>query len=437
MLTESLVEDDLDSVLRTKLDYFDDGYVELVYRRLRWWDSPRIREWLLEKNYKLYENRSCASGFPSDIVYPTEFVQHPPEFPYAYHDLSKRIYKKPKPLFSAHTGPRGIIGYAQDASGRHVAIKAILHDSKEKEILEYLRRECFPKSMDEFRNVLPVLDILACEGHWLAITPRWGDHPNQPFFKNIKQLYHFFRCILKGLSFLHEHRISHGDIRLENILVNHAESWNNDRLNERRQLLCDEGKLVYALFDFSHAHMFPRNISMEECRLPSGLAFAIWPELRPYDTHQGELDFDPFAFDVATLGILFCREFQHVIPVAPMLAPLLDKMTTWDVSQRFTAAEALTFLDEHVGPCTVSQDAMIWDIPRDSYPKMHGTFDRWKDLRPDFVQKWSAYRETPTPLHIRLLRKICEPNWGYWLVRLFRRLGRRIWYTPSVNYRFL
>ncbi|KAG6854746.1 hypothetical protein C0991_002460, partial [Blastosporella zonata] len=66
----------------------------------------------------------------------------------------------------------GIIGYAQDASGRHVVIKAILRDSKEKEILEYLRQECFPKSIDEFRNILPVLDILACEGHWLAITPR-------------------------------------------------------------------------------------------------------------------------------------------------------------------------------------------------------------------------------------------------------------------------
>ncbi|KAG6839029.1 hypothetical protein H0H93_006086, partial [Arthromyces matolae] len=66
----------------------------------------------------------------------------------------------------------GNVGYAQNVSGRHVAIKTILHDSKEKEVLEYLLQECFPDSIDEFRNILPVLDILAYEGHWLAITPR-------------------------------------------------------------------------------------------------------------------------------------------------------------------------------------------------------------------------------------------------------------------------
>ncbi|KAG6816525.1 hypothetical protein H0H93_007988, partial [Arthromyces matolae] len=154
-----------------------------------------------------------------------------------------------------------------------------------------------------------------------------------------------------------------------------------------------------------HAHMFPPNMPIEGCRLPSKFSFAVWPELRPYDCHQGELDFDPFAFDVAVLGIFFCREYQHLIPVAPMLAPLLDKMTTWDISQRFTASEALTFLEEHVEPCTtISQEAAIWGIERE-YPKMHGTFDRWKDLHPDFVRKWAGYRETPDPLAYSLASK--------------------------------
>ncbi|KAG6834157.1 hypothetical protein H0H93_011505, partial [Arthromyces matolae] len=156
-------EDDLDSVLRTDLDCFDDGYEDLVYRRRRWWDSPRLREWFLKRNYRLYENRTYASEFPSAIVNPSNFVEIPSEFPFAYHDPPTRAATQPR--FSAYTGERGNVGYAQDAFGRHVAIKTILSDSKEREVLEYLLKECFPESIDQFRNILPVLDILAYEGH--------------------------------------------------------------------------------------------------------------------------------------------------------------------------------------------------------------------------------------------------------------------------------
>ncbi|KAG6818877.1 hypothetical protein H0H93_000703 [Arthromyces matolae] len=283
-------EDDLDSVLRTNLECFDDGFEDLVCRRRRWWDSPRLREWLLERNYRLYENRNYALGVPSSMVNPSNFIEQSSEFPFAYHNPPTRAASQPR--FSAYTGERGNVGYAQDASGRHVSIKTVLRDSKEKEVLEYLLQECSPKSIDEFRNVLPVLDILAFEGHWLAITPRWGDQPLEPRFGNMKE----------GLSFLHENRISHGDIRYENTLVNHTSTSIEDCYNHSRGLLRAEGKLVYALFDFSHAHIFPRNIPIEACRLPSEFAFAVWPALRPHDCHQGELDFDPFAFDVAVLA---------------------------------------------------------------------------------------------------------------------------------------
>ncbi|KAG6887223.1 hypothetical protein C0995_000300, partial [Termitomyces sp. Mi166 len=66
-----------------------------------------------------------------------------------------------------------IVGYALDSQGRHVAIKAILFGSEEHRILKHLQNQGVPTSMDDFQNVIPIFDILPCEGHWLAIMPRF------------------------------------------------------------------------------------------------------------------------------------------------------------------------------------------------------------------------------------------------------------------------
>ncbi|KAG6807496.1 hypothetical protein H0H93_001543, partial [Arthromyces matolae] len=89
------------------------------------------------------------------------------------------------------------------------------------------------------------------------------------------------------------------------------------------------------------------------------------PGYTPLDTCQGEFDFDPFAWDVGSMGLVFCFYYdvgpstvtyslwllmdvlnQHLTVPAPMLAPLFDKMVTRDVTKRFTAQQALSFLEE-------------------------------------------------------------------------------------------
>ncbi|KAG6846873.1 hypothetical protein H0H93_011338, partial [Arthromyces matolae] len=70
----------------------------------------------------------------------------------------------------------GIICYAQDTQGRHVAIKAVVDGSEELRILKYLRTQPIASSIEEFHHVIPILDILPCEGHWLAVMPRSAHH---------------------------------------------------------------------------------------------------------------------------------------------------------------------------------------------------------------------------------------------------------------------
>ncbi|KAG6823901.1 hypothetical protein H0H92_008668, partial [Tricholoma furcatifolium] len=187
-------------------------------------------------------------------------------------------------MFWAITGDRRTVNYAHDVQGRHFAIKAILDGSEEFRILRYLKTQGFSSSVDKFSNVIPVLDLLPCEGHWLAVMPRdWRT------FMPIGSL---------------------TDIKMDNVLVNHFDNWRLDHCNSHRTALRNEGKLIYAIFDFSHSTMFSVSATLEECRLPSIISWKTLPSQRPSDTMQAELDFNPFAFDVGMLGVLFCSEFQ-------------------------------------------------------------------------------------------------------------------------------
>ena len=76
-----------------------------------------------------------------------------------------------------------------------------------------------------------------------------------------------------------------------------------------RRTLRREGHLVYAFADFDISIMFPITATREECRLPSKPSLGGGYD-QPNDTSQGELNYDPFAYDVGCLGVLFCHEFQ-------------------------------------------------------------------------------------------------------------------------------
>ncbi|KAG6879345.1 hypothetical protein C0992_003387 [Termitomyces sp. T32_za158] len=351
-------QDCLDSILPTTLDGLDDGFCELAERRIYWWDSARLQSWLSnvsDRGYTFYQRLYRSPGDPSDTVFPAVIQQQEETtFPYAYHvGPAENAW----PAMSANSGDRALVGYAQDAEGRHVALKAILFGSEEYRILKHLQDQGVPTSVDDFQNVIPVLDIIPCEGHWLAFMPRMQD------------------------------------IKTENILVNHVDRHYYDEYNIHRMSLRTEGKLTYALFDFSHSTMFPETVRINECRLPSKTSFRTYWVQRPDDTHQGEVDFDPFAFDVGMLGVLFCTEFQHLTYLAPMLAPLFDMMTTRTISRRFTASAALTFFEEQVQPLTFgSENIACRRQPLNVYPVRYDEFDRWQDLDPEFIKKWAKFQ---------------------------------------------
>ncbi|KAG6825819.1 hypothetical protein H0H92_002343 [Tricholoma furcatifolium] len=172
------VDDDLDSVLcpGAVVENYDDMFIELAERRSAWWASKRINSWLMEKGYTLYCRRCNDAGLPTREAYPQNVEIKESFFPYADHGGPDR---ESPPRLTVITDQRGLVNYGHDHQGRHFALKAIVDGSEELRILKYLQMQGIPLSVEVFQNVIPIFDILPCEGHWLAIMPRFVSRSSQ------------------------------------------------------------------------------------------------------------------------------------------------------------------------------------------------------------------------------------------------------------------
>jgi len=208
---------------------------------------------------------------------------------------------------------------------------------------------------------------------------------------------------------------------MANTLVNHFGKSVHDHENPLRMQLRSEGRLTYALFDFNISTKFPPTATLDECRLPYHRSWTGTFGHFPADTAQGEFDFDPFAWDVCMLGLAFCYEFNSVICDVPMLAPLLDKMMLRDITQRFTAAEALRFFEDELYSQLSEQQLLQYPSQELCGIIPSADYDRWKGLNVQFVEKWAAFRQPPLPLATRIMRFICRYEWAHHAVILIRR----------------
>lgn len=99
-------------------------------------------------------------------------------------------------------------------------------------------------------------------------------------------------------------------------------------------------------------------------------------------------------------------------------------MTTHVVSDRFTAAEALDFVN-YIADKSSLDDLKVPIKARTTGPYVRDISAYWRQLPPDFVAQWQHYRQPPLRLLTRFLRFLC----GYqtcWRVVLAIRRSLRI-----------
>ncbi|TDL24049.1 hypothetical protein BD410DRAFT_693513, partial [Rickenella mellea] len=203
--------------------------------------------------------------------------------------------------------------FAQDELSRNVSIRVVANGSQEHQIYKDLLDCPELRDPDTFPCVIPPLQIISTYHSFsFVVLPRWSNVVFAYWFSNVGELLLFIHSMLRGLLFLHSRRIVHRDISPSNILVNFFDynSFVNHEGAARHRAGLLSMPARYCLFDFNLAVIFPSDMPLEACRLPSTLAGHGAPWLHPPDVLQGELDYDPFAFDVACMGNLFLEKFK-------------------------------------------------------------------------------------------------------------------------------
>nr|VWO98560.1 Oligoribonuclease (EC [Ganoderma boninense] len=227
--------------------------------------------------------------------------------------------------------------------------------------------------------------------------PLWGAHFDIEDMQDVRQVLTFIRCLLEGLSFLHANRIAHRDIYDGNLVVScYRPDRDLKKFREDLHELRRRPDIRYALMDYDQSIQLPLDVSVKHCRRPSDEAWMGWDLYKPLDVWLGETLYNPFAFDVGTLGNLFRAHLFEAVPMVPALAALFDGMTTHVVSRRFSAEEALDFFRNNVDspPQEVLETQVTLGINYDMMlrPELY-----WSKLAPPAQAHWSRFRAPPLP----------------------------------------
>jgi len=198
--------------------------------------------------------------------------------------------------------------------------------------------------------------------------------------------------------------------------------------NTARPEVEENGELLFALFAFELALLLNENETSGNIWLPIDMANAMFTLDPPFEVRYAYAVFDPFKYDVACLGIHFSEAFWHAVPLVPLLAPLMDQMVTSNIQRRFTAAEALAFVEDIQSQLTPLQNSH--PLPTKGDPQIWFEIDKWTGLSDDFISKWSSFREDFYPPSKRILNWILQSETGYQFIFWCRYLSLSISRIP-------
>ncbi|KAF9560146.1 hypothetical protein CPC08DRAFT_665819 [Agrocybe pediades] len=398
-----------------------------VAQRNAFWNSQTTIDWFERHGYTLYMPEN-DEFFPRNMIpkFPCAEKEYTGEYPFAAYDTTPALYMPDVPL-RAHE-ENGKVMFAQDRQKRHVAIKIVRLETDEYRILEFLKDQ--PLEILKENCVLPVLEILPISSFCFVVMPRWGGNVIDPGLDTVGEVLQMMRGMLKGLAFLHKHNIIHGDINISNFMMDDFRDDWQTRNYELRICRRAEGRTLYAIYDFDLSRKVPQHINPRDYWISTDSPLTWGTFNVTMDYAQGELEYNPFIRDVGALGVTFSHYFQHMIPEIPILAPFLDMLTTRKLRKRFTASEALRFLDDFYD--TLSEEELKRPVPETEYTaSVYYEYDRWKSVPEHLAKKWAIYREPPLSVKTKLLRRLFQYEWVYYpkviLVRRFLAKIPKVW----------
>ncbi|KAI9067547.1 hypothetical protein FKP32DRAFT_1563515 [Trametes sanguinea] len=309
--------------------------------------------------------------------------------------------------------PTRRLAYAQDAQHRDLVLKLTNTDSHECKAYERLLQSVNNGDGSTCVGVLCPTAILQTPHNFcFVVMPRWGPLGKLDELESVREIGQFMRCTSK-------------DVQESNMVVN---CYCPDILypNLLGAVLPQHrrtGDVHYSLIDFDISLCLPMETSLTAYRRPSWEAYLGTPLYHTQDVDFGERDYNPFAYDVGSLGNFYRIWFWIAVPFVPQLAPLFDKMTTHVVAERLTAAEAAEFVDTIFAQLSDS----VLDTPVNLTPNEDCLINPdlyWSQTTPQFRDAWALYKTPGMCFGARLLDWILDKPVGWRTIKFLRRALR-------------
>ncbi|TFK20531.1 other/AgaK1 protein kinase [Coprinopsis marcescibilis] len=255
---------------------------------------------------------------------------------------------------------------------KHVVLKRIDERKypREIDILQYFSRAEI--AADPRNRCIPLLQVLQApddDGHRIAVMPILRQY-DRPEFDSVGEVVDFIRQLLEGFVFLHENRVAHRDVRVENIMMDPS-SFGFERFHfcrpektfdyKRRveaQFTRTERQPKYVLIDFGFSTQFKPD-EMPPFERPMPASDRSLPELENYYTPC-----DQFLVDVYYVGNMLRMDFIDGDPEdrvrkglrrCEFLRPLVDAMIKKNPEDPITMIEAAKLFEKIVGDLSVWQ----------------------------------------------------------------------------------
>lgn len=219
----------------------------------------------------------------------------------------------------------------KDAAMKVEKVIKIMRDERH---IEQLHREYNIMKSITHPNILKPDNILHYEGRGLGIVlPRLRGGDLISILTELQKMKRFYntltqsicRCLVMAIDYLHENQIAHGDIKVDNVLIDYDESMDIGAIDEHRPIvkLCDFG------FSFRIAESveeFGEKVKITKGSIPN----ASYEVVMAIPT-------SPYAVDVWALGVtLGCIVLnQHIFTASGLKGMIERREFTREMYEKF------------------------------------------------------------------------------------------------------
>ncbi|KAF5322057.1 hypothetical protein D9619_001321 [Psilocybe cf. subviscida] len=282
-----------------------------------------LQPWLTERGYKLrpryqpgWKGSWLAEGFSGFQIDCEDFQKYYVSRRKTRNVLACLIIQIGR-IYQQHPWVMDAVRVRDGAPVIFKRVKKSSNDAEELEMARFLSQEAFvADSQNHCVEIIDILDIPGSANEVLLVMPLLYELRHRLEFETVGEVVDFFKQIIEGLQFMHQHNVAYRDCKEDNILAD-SEGLYNERPHPlllsgsydgsrtlKQRYSTTRKPIRYYYIDFGLSKRYSSRTGNAE---PSPWSAGIYdvPEFQvPLDTPT-----DPFPVDIYMLGMTIRRNY--------------------------------------------------------------------------------------------------------------------------------